>query len=41
MPAIPLYSQQNRIAMQPYVQGIQIPPLGLNYLKIKNLRLTK
>lgn len=41
MPAIPLYSQQNRIAVQPYVQGIQIPPLGLNYLKIRNLRLAK
>lgn len=41
MPAIPLYSQQNRVAMQSYVQGVQIPPLGLNYLKIKNLRLQK
>ncbi|NOR14912.1 MAG: hypothetical protein GQ544_04345 [Candidatus Aminicenantes bacterium] len=41
MPAIPLYSQQNLVAMQPYVKGLQIPPLGLNYLKIKNLRLQK
>ncbi len=41
MPAIPLYSQQNRVAMQPYVKGLQVPPLGLNYLKIKNLRLQK
>jgi ABC-type transport system substrate-binding protein len=42
MPAIPLYSQQNMVAMQPYVQGMLTPPpLGLNYLKIKNLRLVK
>lgn len=37
-PAIPLYFQQNRIAMQANVDGIEVPPLGLNYLKMKNMK---
>lgn len=33
LPAIPLYSQQNRVAMQQRVKGVEIPPLGMNYLR--------
>lgn len=41
IPAIPLYSQQNRIAMQPYVRGVEVPPLGLYYLEARKIWLNK
>lgn len=41
LPAIPLYSQQNRIAMQPYVRGVEVPPLGLYYLEARKIWLDK
>ena len=41
LPAIPLYSQQNRIAMQPYVRGVEVPPLGLYYLEARKIWLNK
>ncbi len=33
IPAVPLYSQQNRIAVQHRVKGVEIPPMGLQYLR--------
>ncbi len=33
IPAVPLYSQQNRVAMQQRIKGIEIPPMGLHYLR--------
>ncbi|MFP4083175.1 MAG: ABC transporter substrate-binding protein [Candidatus Aminicenantes bacterium] len=41
VPAVPLYSQQNRVAMQPYVRGVDVPPSGLYYLEAKNIWLAK
>lgn len=41
MPAIPLFSQQNRVAMQPYVRGVEVPPLGMYYLKANKIWLYK
>lgn len=40
-PAIPLYSYQNQIAMQPYVRGVEVPPLGLYYLDASKIWLDK
>jgi len=34
IPAIPLYSQQNRVAVQQRVKGIEIPSMGLQYLRM-------
>ena len=41
VPAIPLFSQQNRVAMQPYVRGVEVPPLGFNYLDARKIWLDK
>jgi oligopeptide transport system substrate-binding protein len=41
VPAVPLYSQQNRVAMQPYVRGVAVPPLGLYYLEARKIWLNK
>lgn len=41
VPAIPLYSYQNRIAMQPYVRGVEVPPMGLYYLDASKIWLDK
>ncbi len=41
IPAIPLFSQQNNVAMQPYVMGVDWPPLGLYYLEAKKIWLDK
>lgn len=41
VPAIPIFSQQNRVAMQPYVQGVQIPAMGFYYIKMDKIRLEK
>ena len=41
VPAIPLYSYQNQIAMQPYVRGVEVPPLGLYYLDASKIWLDK
>jgi len=40
-PAIPLYSQQQRIVMQPYVRGVKIPPMGMSYLEAEKIWLDK
>ncbi len=41
VPAIPLYSQQNLVAMQPHVRGVEVPPMGLYYLEARNIWLEK
>jgi ABC-type transport system substrate-binding protein len=37
IPSVPLYMQQNQVAMQPYVRGVEVPPMGLYYLKARNI----
>jgi ABC-type transport system substrate-binding protein len=41
VPAISLYSQQNRVAMQSRVRGVAVPHLGMYYLDAKKLWLKK
>lgn len=41
IPAVPLYSRQNRVALQPYVRGVEVPVLGLYYLEAKKIWLDK
>lgn len=41
VPALPLFSHQNRVAMQPHVRGVQVPPLGFYYLDAKKIWLDK
>jgi ABC-type transport system substrate-binding protein len=41
VPAVPLFSRQNRVAMQPYVKGVEVPPLGLYYLDTKDIWVDK
>ena len=41
IPAIPLFSHQNRVAIQPYVRGVEYPSLGFYYLDAKKIWLDK
>ncbi len=41
VPSLPLFSHQNRIAMQPWVRGVEVPPLGFYYLDVKKIWLDK
>jgi ABC-type transport system substrate-binding protein len=41
VPSLPLFFHQNRVAMQPYVRGVEVPPLGFYYLDTKNIWLDK
>ncbi len=41
VPAIPLFSHQNKVAMQPYVRGVEVPPLGMYYLDTRKIWLDK
>lgn len=41
MPAVPLFTQQNLVAVQPFVQGVQNPPLGFYHIKMKNIRFER
>ncbi len=41
IPAIPLFSKQQRLALQPYVRGAKIPPLGFLYLDAKEIWLAE
>jgi ABC-type transport system substrate-binding protein len=41
VPALPLFSHQNRIVMQSYVKGVEIPPLGFYYLNTGKIWLDK
>jgi ABC-type transport system substrate-binding protein len=41
MPAIPLFSSEQRVAVQPYVRGVKIPAMGLYYLDAKVIWLDR
>ncbi len=41
VPSLPLFSHQNRVAMQPWVRGVEVPPLGFYYLDVKKIWLDK
>ncbi len=41
VPALPLFSHQNRVAMQPYVRGVEVPSLGFYYLDARKIWLDK
>jgi ABC-type transport system substrate-binding protein len=41
MPAVPLYFRQHRLAVQPYVRGVKVPPLGFFYLDAREIWLDK
>jgi ABC-type transport system substrate-binding protein len=41
MPAIPLFSSEQRVAVQPYVRGVKIPAMGLYYLDAKAIWLDR
>jgi len=41
IPAVPLFSRQLRLALQPYVKGAKIPPFGFLYLDAKEIWLAK
>jgi ABC-type transport system substrate-binding protein len=41
VPAIPLFFKQNRVAMQPYVRGVEVPPLGFYYLDATKIWLDR
>lgn len=41
VPAIPLFSHQNRVAMQPYVRGVEYPSLGFYYVDAREIWLDK
>lgn len=41
VPAVPLFSRQHRLAVQPYVRGVKPPPLGFFYLDAKEIWLDK
>jgi ABC-type transport system substrate-binding protein len=41
VPAIPLFAHQNRVAMQPYIRGVEYPSLGFDYLDAKKIWLDK
>jgi ABC-type transport system substrate-binding protein len=41
VPAVPLFSRQNRLVMQPYVRGVDEPALGFYYLEARKIWLDK
>ncbi len=41
MPAIPLFTQQNQVAVQPFVKGVKNPPLGFYYLRMEIIRFER
>ena len=41
VPALPLFSHQNRVAMQSNVRGVEVPPLGFYYLDAKKIWLDR
>lgn len=41
VPAVPLFTQENKVAMQPYVKGVTVPPLGLFFLEARKIWLDK
>ncbi|MBN1224526.1 MAG: ABC transporter substrate-binding protein [Candidatus Aminicenantes bacterium] len=41
VPAIPLFSHQNRMAVQPYVRGVVVPALGVYYIDATKIWLDR
>lgn len=41
MPAVPLFSREQRLALQPHVRGVTAPPFGFSYLQAKEVWLAK
>lgn len=41
LPALPLFIQQNRVAVQPWVKGLEVPALGLHYLDARKIWMEK
>ena len=41
IPALPLFSHQNRVAMQGNVRGVEVPSLGFYYLDAKKIWLDR
>jgi ABC-type transport system substrate-binding protein len=41
MPAVPLYSGDRRLAVQPRVRGLAAPPFGFRHLQVKEVWLAK
>ena len=41
VPAIPLFSNQQRFVLQPEVRGVRLPPLGFSYLEAKEIWLAR
>ena len=41
MPAVPLFSREQRLALQPRVRGIAAPPFGLAHLQVKEVWLAR
>ncbi|MBN1273132.1 MAG: ABC transporter substrate-binding protein [Candidatus Aminicenantes bacterium] len=41
LPALPLFIRQNRMAVQPWVKGLEVPPLGLHYIDARKIWLEK
>lgn len=41
LPALPLFTNELRMALQPYVRGVEVPPLGFFYLDLRNVWLDK
>ncbi len=39
LPAVPVFNRQNRVAMQPYVRGVEVPALGFYYLEARKIWL--
>jgi ABC-type transport system substrate-binding protein len=37
IPAVPLFSNEQRVAVQPYVRGVKVPAMGLDYLDAKEI----
>jgi ABC-type transport system substrate-binding protein len=41
LPAVPLFANQRRMALQAYVKGVDVPPLGFFYLDLRKVWLDK
>ena len=41
LPAVPLFSNQLRMALQPYVRGVEVSPMGFFYLDLRKVWLDK
>lgn len=41
LPAVPLFTDERRMALQAYVRGVEVPPLGFFYLDLRDVWLDK